>query len=199
MSYLFRSTLGCLGVAVALASGSTAQTSGCRRDPRSSAPFGTIDEAHLVGVWEVVLVATRGRYDLNPDSRSFGRASQVLRLARVDTRSNATRVLGVEQDTLRDIGGRVLRALDDRSAIGDTSAASLGRSISLYGRTLYIGQPGILDAAYDALRIERMDTLQMSGSFHRSWGIAVPLNVSGDSAQPPAGYFCARKRAGGNW
>lgn len=171
-------------------------TAWCSRQfAASGPPFNVADTARLVGSWNLVVVVTRGsRREVNPDSSQLGRRAGRLQLSTYDSRSNMLRVVGLERDTLRAIGGTA-----EFGGFGGFRGERYWPSdpsppVVLYGSTLYFGSPGGTDAMYDALRIDRWDATGFAGWFHRSWGIGVPLGVTGEDLLPPTGYFCARKR-----
>ena len=159
--------------------------------PRSSSGAVLASElAALPGSWVLEVIATRGRWGLNPKPDSLGRARSFLQLAPVDTASAAIRTIGIRPDSLRPLGGRHFAAPPTR---GDAPPSPGSIGVWMFGRTLYAGHPGGKDAMYDAFQLAQVDSLSLRGWFFRSWGITVPLGVSGDSAREPAGYFCARR------
>lgn len=149
--------------------------------------------AALPGSWVLEVIATRGRWGLNPRPDSLGRATFFLQLVPADTGGATTRVIGIRPDSLRPLRGRHFTAPPSQPVGGDVTAAPGGTGVWMFGRTLFAGHPGGTDAVYDAFELEEVDSLRLRGRFSRSWGIAVPLGVSGDSARAPAGYFCARR------
>lgn len=151
--------------------------------------------AALPGPWRVEVIATRGRWGLNQKPDSLGRAAFYLLLRRVDTAGAVTRTIGIRPDSLRPLGGRLFRSSPSPYSLGSAVIDSSGTGMWMFGRTLYAGHPGGTDAVYDAFELTSVDSVQFRGRFFRSWGIGVPLEVSGDSATPPAGYFCASRPA----
>ena len=187
--------LGCLPLTVLALAPLRAQE-GCLppANPRSSTGAVLSSElAVLPGPWVLEVIATRGRWGLNPMPDSLGRATFFLQLAPADTGGAITRFIGIRPDTLRPLRGRHYTAPPAQPVLGAVTGAPGGTGVWMFGRTLYAGHPGGTDATYDAFELEQIDSLRFRGRFFRSWGIRVPLGVSGDSAREPAGYFCARR------
>ena len=148
--------------------------------------------AALPGTWIVEVIATRGRWGLNPKRDSLGRAAFLLQLAPAETAGVGTRTTGIRPDTLRPVGGRHFVSRTSQVPFGIASAPE-GTGVWMFGRTLFAGHPGGTDAIYDAFELSVVDSLRLSGRFFRSWGLMVPLGVSGDSVEAPVGYFCGRR------
>lgn len=102
-------------------------------------------------------------------------------------------VLGVRGDTIRPIGGEEYFRRPPAQSLATVSVDTTATTLWMFGRTLYGGHPGGFDASFDAFELESVADESMRGRFHRSWGIAIPVGVSGDSAEAPAGYFCGQR------
>src|SRR5690606_11454881 len=120
-----------------------------------------------------------GPLGLNQRPDSLGRATFFLLLAPSDTAGIATKTVGIRGDSLRALSGRYFSsppALHQSDKVGPQNGSS---KVWMFGRTLYSDHPGGFDATYDAFELATVDSLQLRGRFFRSWGIGVPLGVSG--------------------